>query len=81
MEQKLMLEHHTQGMLARMSPKQCEQWLPRLAGSRKAATGSSYRRVVPAFISHVRVLGKTSHSDYKIEFPTLDRKSNSKNIL
>ena len=54
MEQKLTLEHHTQGMLARMSLKQCEQWVPRLEGSRKAATGSSYRRVDPAFLCKFR---------------------------
>ena len=54
MEQKLTLEHQTQGMLARMRRKQCVQWVPRLEGSRKAATGSSHRRVVPAFVDKKR---------------------------
>ena len=54
MEQKLTLEQRTQGMLARMSLKQWEQWVPRLEGSRKAATGSSYRRVDPAFLCKFR---------------------------
>ena len=50
MEQKLTLEHQTQGTLARMSLKQCEQCVPRLEGSRKAVTGSSNSNVAPALV-------------------------------